>query len=60
MSGPVWEGVSEEGKDIVAKLLSRDPSLRISPQEALEHPWFSAESLTKKIDKKIFQNIKWY
>ncbi|CAI5996749.1 unnamed protein product [Closterium sp. NIES-64] len=31
----VWEGVSQDAKDLVIKLLTRDPSKRITPEKAL-------------------------
>ena len=38
---PVWELVSEEAKDLVQKLLTKDPSERLSAREALLHPWLA-------------------
>ena len=35
----VWGDKSEELKDLISKLLVRDPSKRLSAQEILEHPW---------------------
>ncbi|GJP42197.1 hypothetical protein CLOM_g1794 [Closterium sp. NIES-68] len=35
----VWESVSEEAKDLVLRMLTRDAALRISADEILEHPW---------------------
>lgn len=37
-------GVSEEAKDLVAKMLVTDPDKRISAGEALRHPWLKQES----------------
>ncbi len=37
--GRRWAMVSEGAKDLVARLLRRDPGARLSAQEALEHPW---------------------
>eukprot|EP00826_Nyctotherus_ovalis_P009644 TRINITY_DN12549_c0_g1_i17.p1 TRINITY_DN12549_c0_g1~~TRINITY_DN12549_c0_g1_i17.p1 ORF type:complete len:465 (-),score=107.05 TRINITY_DN12549_c0_g1_i17:44-1438(-) len=36
-----WKNVSAEAKDLVAKMLEPDHRRRISPVEALKHPWFS-------------------
>ena len=38
---PVWELVSEEAKDLVQKLLTKDPRERLSAREALLHPWLA-------------------
>lgn len=37
--GRRWAMVSEGAKDLVSRLLRRDPGARLSAQEALEHPW---------------------
>ncbi len=31
--------ISEEGIDLISKMLTYDPKLRISADEALNHPW---------------------
>jgi serine/threonine protein kinase len=36
---PEWTRISSEAKDLVSKMLVRDPKKRITPQLALEHPW---------------------
>ena len=36
----LWQSVSEEAKDLVNKLLEKDPITRLSAQDALNHPWF--------------------
>lgn len=40
LSTESWEHVtSEEAKDLIRKLLHKDPAKRISLKDALEHPW---------------------
>lgn len=39
-SYPALRHVSKDGKDLITKLLQRDPRKRITAQEALNHPWF--------------------
>lgn len=36
-----WRFVSEQGKDLVQKLMDPDPVTRITLEEALAHPWWS-------------------
>lgn len=36
---PIWESISAEAKDCVAKLLTVDPDARMTAEEALTHPW---------------------
>jgi len=43
-----WDSISNQGKDLISKLLLVDPSSRLSAKNALQHPWFqlcSSESL---------------
>jgi len=37
----MWEFLSEEIKDLVRKLLVKDPDKRLLAEEVLEHPWLS-------------------
>lgn len=41
----IWANISSEGKDLTQKMVNKDPSLRISVKEALEHPWFTMETI---------------
>ncbi|KAK2713764.1 MAP kinase-interacting serine/threonine-protein kinase 1-like isoform X2 [Artemia franciscana] len=34
-----WAGVSEDAKDLVSRLLQKDPHQRISAEKVLAHPW---------------------
>lgn len=44
MEGPVWENISDEGKDFVKNLLIVDPKERLNATGALAHEWFRHES----------------
>ena len=35
-----WSKVSKNALDLVQKMLTKDPTNRISTKKALEHPWF--------------------
>jgi len=37
-----WNSVSTKAKDLVTKMLNKDPEQRISAQDCLNHPWFTA------------------
>lgn len=37
---PVWKTTSEHCKDLLKKLLAKDPKKRISLENALKHEWF--------------------
>ena len=38
---PEFDKVSEECKDLIANLLEKNPSKRLSAKQALDHPWFN-------------------
>lgn len=39
LSGPGWELISDEAKDVVRGLLHPDPERRLNANQFLEHPW---------------------
>lgn len=41
-----WHKISVEGRDLIEKMLIDDPSARISPAEALRHPWITRRAST--------------
>ena len=34
-----WDSISDSAKDLIKRMLTLDPSSRITAEEALEHPW---------------------
>jgi len=38
---PVWNSISDSGKDLISRLLVKDVNVRYSATEALAHDWFS-------------------
>ena len=63
-----FDTISENAKDLIRKLLTRDVKKRISAQEALNHPWFKElkskelynEIQDEKIIEKLLNNLKKY
>ena len=39
-----WDKISTEAKDVVAKMLNKDPRQRINAKEALQHQWFNTDA----------------
>lgn len=39
-SGCMWDGISNDARDLCAKLLHADPRRRLTPETALSHAWF--------------------
>jgi serine/threonine protein kinase len=46
---PVWKSISPEAKDIIRRLLVKDPDERLTPDEVLTHPWIVGDCKTKDI-----------
>ena len=45
---PCWKNHSNMVKDLLTKLLTKDPKLRITLDSALNHPWFKDVDLNPK------------
>ncbi|KAJ0243219.1 Protein kinase domain-containing protein [Hirschfeldia incana] len=45
-----WPCVSESAKDLVKKMLTKDPNRRISASNVLEHPWIKSEAPYKSLN----------
>jgi calcium-dependent protein kinase len=41
LSGVPWEYVSDEAKDLIQNLIQKDPSKRLTAEEALRHEWIT-------------------
>ena len=37
--GVVWSTISAEAKDLISKLIVKDPAKRLTVAQALKHPW---------------------
>jgi calcium-dependent protein kinase len=48
-----WEEVSNEAKDLVSKLLEKDPNKRITAQEAIKHPFINKKSRKLSVADKV-------
>mmetsp|Transcript_21726 Transcript_21726/g.60411 ORF Transcript_21726/g.60411 Transcript_21726/m.60411 type:complete len:324 (-) Transcript_21726:481-1452(-) len=40
LDSPEWAAISDDAKDILRKMLEVNPFLRVTAEEALQHPWF--------------------
>eukprot|EP01039_Chlorochromonas_danica_P000439 gene439-473_t len=47
MSGPEWDDISDEAKDLVRRMLVVNPDERISTDDILAHPWL------KQLDEEV-------
>ena len=55
-----WDIISDEAKDLISKMLVKEPTKRITVIDCLNHPWFEIAQGGDKpsFDKKIFQRMK--
>ncbi|XP_073285952.1 calcium-dependent protein kinase 29 [Primulina huaijiensis] len=55
-----WPSVSNAAKDLIKKLLTRDPKKRITAAEAIEHPWLKkdGEASDTPIDSAVLIRMK--
>jgi serine/threonine protein kinase len=51
MQDPVWDLISDEAKDLIAKLLEVEPEKRLNVNQVLEHAWMKEE------EKKNLKNL---
>lgn len=60
-NSPEWENISDFGKDLLAKILEKDPEKRISAKDALLHPWIqnghSQYLLTRTVTDSGIKNL---
>jgi len=47
---PWWDKVSDEAKDIVCRLLVVDPARRLTPKQAMQHPWMQKRGPGSSVD----------
>lgn len=55
---PYWDEVSESAKDLIRKLLVKDPKKRIKPDEILAHPWMASGRAADKSLPQVLAGIE--
>jgi len=57
---PYWDGISDQAKNLVDKLLTVQPENRIRPLSVLDHPWFNTieASKLKRFSKQYISKMK--
>ncbi|CAD6226687.1 unnamed protein product [Miscanthus lutarioriparius] len=59
-SSDPWPSISESAKDLVRKMLNRDPRKRLTAHEALCHPWVCIDGVApdKPLDSAVLTRLK--
>ena len=52
-----WDNVSQEAKNLIKKMIEKDPAKRISALEALQDDWFKINKEKKRGDKVLAKNV---
>ncbi|KAK8551751.1 hypothetical protein V6N13_120188 [Hibiscus sabdariffa] len=54
-----WPSISDAAKDLIRKMLARDPKKRITAAQALEHPWMEGgDASDEPIDCAVLSRLK--
>ncbi|KAH6764585.1 calcium-dependent protein kinase 21 [Perilla frutescens var. frutescens] len=53
-----WPSISNSAKDLVRKMLMKDPRRRITSSQVLEHPWIKGQASDKPIDSAVLSRMK--
>lgn len=57
LQNPPWPSISPSAKDLIRKMLTRDPKERITITDALEHPWLRENGVAS--DKPMDNAVLW-
>eukprot|EP00826_Nyctotherus_ovalis_P040975 TRINITY_DN4081_c0_g2_i10.p1 TRINITY_DN4081_c0_g2~~TRINITY_DN4081_c0_g2_i10.p1 ORF type:complete len:231 (+),score=58.64 TRINITY_DN4081_c0_g2_i10:66-758(+) len=63
LSGPSWQGVSAQAKDLIKKMLVVDPERRYSAVEALTHQWTQSgreDTMSSEEAKELLNSLSQY
>ncbi|KAI3466571.1 hypothetical protein Pfo_023234 [Paulownia fortunei] len=53
-----WPSISNSAKDLVRKMLTKDPKNRITSTQVLEHHWIKGQASDKPIDSAVLSRMK--
>lgn len=55
-----WQGVSENGKNLIQNLLVLDPTRRLSMEQVLDHPWLQGSIAVSPLSPRIHKDLAKY
>lgn len=50
---PIWTVISDQAKDLIKKMLVRNPIQRLSADGVIKHSWFDGKMVAKENETKI-------
>jgi len=56
ISGPEWRNVSKEAIDLVKRMLTFEPTKRVTASEAIQHSWLKKKSNEEEVNHEATQN----
>lgn len=51
---PYWDDISDSAKDFIVHLMEKDPNVRYTCEQALQHPWIAGDTA---LDKNIHESV---
>ncbi|XP_014022228.1 calcium/calmodulin-dependent protein kinase type 1 [Oncorhynchus tshawytscha] len=51
---PYWDDISDSAKDFIVHLMEKDPRIRYTCDQALQHPWIAGDTA---LDKNIHESV---
>lgn len=58
MAGPEWVNISAMAKDLIEKMLLKNPDERISVAGVLSHPWITGSAPNKDLGPSFTERVK--
>ncbi|XP_051932207.1 calcium/calmodulin-dependent protein kinase type 1 isoform X2 [Hippocampus zosterae] len=56
---PYWDDISDSAKDFIVHLMEKEPNIRYTCEQALQHPWIAGDTaLDKNIHESVSAQIK--
>ena len=57
---PYWDNISEDAKDLIRKILVREPAQRLNADQILNHPWVAEGGAPQQSLEKVPEKLKEY
>jgi len=53
-----WDGISSEAKEFVSALLQKNPDVRMTAKQALEHPWITQRHRDTNVNTEVVEALR--